>query len=319
MTTQHVPKFNELPIKPSAPPESSWGVFGDDDQLGCLNFLTAERIVAAAKLVRQGKVFRLDTPIGYADPPLFGRRPVEHTIVDWRPRGFLAFDDQLDAYNTQEGAQWDGLGHVGHMRYGFYNGTTAEQVAAKQRLGIHLWANRIVGRGVLIDVFSYRQRQGAPVNPGDSVAYSLMDLQSALHAENVELKPGDILLVRTGWLQHYRTLGQEARRHIADIRNLRACGLEPTRELAAWLWDNQIAALATDCPAVEPWPWDPQDEGALHYRTLALLGMPIGEQFDFEELAADCAEDGTYECMVVSAPLYLVGGIASPPNAVAIK
>jgi len=314
-----IPKFDQLPVKEGAPPESNWGVFGDDDQLGCLNFLTEERVVAAARLVRKGKVFRLDTPIGYADPPLFGRRPVQHTIIDWRSHGFLAFDDQLDAYNTQEGAQWDGLGHVGHPRYGFYNGTTPEQVANKERLGIHLWANRMVGRGVLIDVFKYRQDQGRPMEPGETVAYSLADLQGALAAQKTQLQPGDILLVRTGWLQHYLSSSPEAKRHMADLRNLRACGLESTRDLAAWLWDNRVAALATDCPAVEPWPWDPRDEGALHYRTLALLGLPIGEQFDLEALAADCAQDGVYECMVVSVPLYLVGGVASPPNAVAIK
>lgn len=319
MGLDSVPNFDELPVREGAPPESNWGVFGDDDQLGCLNFLTEDRVVAAARLVRKGKVFRLDTPIGYANPPLFNRRPVQHTIIDWRSEGFLAFDDQLDAYNTQEGAQWDGLGHVGLLRHGFYNGTTPEQVANKERLGVHLWANRIVGRGVLIDVFEHRRRQGSPIDPGENVAYSLSDLRGALEAQDTSVQPGDILLVRTGWLQYYLNASPEAKKQMADLRKLRACGLESSREFAAWLWDNRVAALATDCPAVEPWPWDPSNEGALHYRTLALLGLPIGEQFDLEALAADCAEDGVYECMLVSVPLYLVGGIASPPNAVAIK
>ena len=83
--------------------------------------------------------------------------------------------------------------------------------------------------------------------------------------------------------------------------------------------DHRLAAVGTDCPAVEPWPWDFSDEGALHYRTLCLLGLPIGEQFNLEELAADCAADNRYEFMLVSAPMNLEGGIASPPNAVAIK
>jgi hypothetical protein len=89
--------------------------------------------------------------------------------------------------------------------------------------------------------------------------------------------------------------------------------------MVGWLWDNCVAAIGTDCPAVEPWPWDFRDNGALHYRTLSLLGLPLGEQFVLDKLADDCAEDGRYEFMLVSVPLHLTGGIASPPNAVAIK
>ena len=50
-----------------------------------------------------------------------------------------------------------------------------------------------------------------------------------------------------------------------------------------------------------------------------MLGLPIGEQFVLDDLAADCAADKRYEFMLVSVPMNLEGGIASPPNAVAIK
>ena len=76
-----IPRFKQLPIRKGAPPESSWGVFGDNDEFGCLNFLTPKGIVDAAKLVKKGKVFRLDTPINYAKPPLFNRNPARHTIL----------------------------------------------------------------------------------------------------------------------------------------------------------------------------------------------------------------------------------------------
>jgi hypothetical protein len=82
-----LPTFDQLPVQEGAPPESAWGVFGDQDELGCLNFLTPETIVAAAKLVRRGKVFRLDAKIGYAKPPLFGRPPSSTTSsISARPR-----------------------------------------------------------------------------------------------------------------------------------------------------------------------------------------------------------------------------------------
>jgi len=136
------PTFDQLPVSAGAPPESSWGVFGDSYALGCLNFLTPEGVVEAARLVQSGKVFRLDAKVGFAKPPLFGRAAVSHQVL---PLGPTAHDDMLNNYNTQEGTQWDGLAHVGHFRLErFYNGVTVADVreAANAKLGIHHWANK---------------------------------------------------------------------------------------------------------------------------------------------------------------------------------
>jgi len=315
-----IPNFSELPVKKGAPADSNWGVFGDNDEVGCVNFLTEDGVIEAARLVRKGKVFRLDTPINYASPPLFEREPVEHIKKSFESLGLLGYDDVLNSYNTQEGSQWDGLGHVGNLgARAFYNGTTNDQIKSSNKLGIHNWADRFVGRGVLIDVFRYRQDNGRPVNPLSDEKYPLDDLKAALKAQNTELKPGAILLVRTGWMQAYLATTPAQKREMAPIAKLKACGVDDSREMVAWLWDHRVAAIGTDCPAVEPWPWDFRDAGALHYRTLSLLGLPLGEQFVLDPLAADCADDRRYEFMLVSVPLHLRGGIASPPNAVAIK
>jgi kynurenine formamidase len=315
-----VPTFSQLPVRQNAPADSNWGVFGDDDEVGCVNFLTEDGVVAAAQLVRTGKVFRLDTPVNYASPPLFDREPVHHTKKSFESYGLLGFDDVLDSYNTQEGSQWDGLGHVGNLgAQAYYNGVTNDQIKQTNKLGIHNWADRFVGRGVLIDAFRYREQAGRPVNPLTDEKYSLDDLKDALKAQHTELRPGSILLVRTGWMGAYLQAPAEQKRAMAPLDKLKACGIDASREMVAWLWDNRVAAIGTDCPAVEPWPWDFKDHGALHYRTLSLLGLPLGEQFVLDKLAADCADDGRYEFMLVSVPLHLTGGIASPPNAVAIK
>jgi kynurenine formamidase len=315
-----IPRFSELPVTPGAPPDSNWGVFGDDDEVGCVNFLTAEGIVEAARLVRKGKVFRLDTPINYASPPLFDREPAQHTKKSFESLGLLGYDDVLDSYNTQEGSQWDGLGHVGNLAAkAFYNGTTNDEIKRTHKLGIHNWAGRFVGRGVLIDAFRYRHESGRPVNPLQDEKYSLADLKAALDAQHTAVKPGGILLVRTGWMGAYLAASADEKRTMAPINKLKSCGIDASREMVAWLWDNRVAAIGTDCPAVEPWPWDFRDPGALHYRSLSLLGLPLGEQFVLDPLASDCADDKRYEFMLVSVPLHLVGGIASPPNAVAIK
>ena len=313
-----IPKFDELPVKPGAPPESSWGVFGDDDGIGCLNFLNAAGVVEAARLVQNGKVFRLDAKLGFAKPPLFGRAALAHTVV---PLGPMANDDLLERFNTQEGSQWDGLGHVGHPRLErFYNGVPVDQVrGGNQQLGIHNWADKVVGRGVLLDAFAYRKAQGRPVEPLTKDVLTLEDLQGALAAQKVALQPGTILLVRTGWMEAYEKLTADGKQGIAPFDKIQGAGVEASRRVAAWLWDNQVAAIGTDCPAVEALPMNLGDEGLMHYRALPLLGLPLGELFVLAPLAEDCAGDGRYEFMVVSAPLHVEGGIASPPNAVAIK
>ncbi|MGA6972422.1 MAG: cyclase family protein [Candidatus Binatus sp.] len=321
-TPDKFPRFAELPVKAGAPKESSWGVFGDDDELGCLNFLSPEGIVDAARLVQKGKVFRLYTRINYAKPPLFARAPARHNITKFDQFGLLGHDDSLDNYNTQEGSQWDGLAHVGHMRHrAFYNGIKSEDIqdGPDGKLSIHKWANRVVGRAVLIDLWKYVNNQHRPIDPLSPAKYPLTDLQGALKVQGAALKPGSIVLIRTGWMQAYLKTTADEKAAMATLEGLRACGIESSSAMMEWFWDNRVAAVGTDCPSVEPWPIDYQDEGALHYRALSILGLPIGEQFVLDELAADCAVDNRYEFMLTSAPMNLEGGIASPPNALAIK
>jgi len=318
-----IPSFDQLPVRPDAPPESSWGVFGDNDALGCLNFLTPAGVVDAAKLVKKGKVFRLDAKIGCLRPPLFGRSEMEHNVTVLGP---VANDDSIH-FNTQEGSQWDGLGHVGHVKHGlFYGGVKVEEirdggagVAGNAKLGIHHWRDKFVGRGVLIDAYGFRKKHGKPVDPLKRDVYTLAELQEVLAAQKTTLHPGTILLVRTGWMESYESLSPEGKQAIAPMDKLQAMGVEATRDMVAWLWNRRVAAIGTDCPGVEAFPFDFGDERALHYRALPLLGLPLGELFELKQLAEDCASDGCYEFMVVSTPLHIDGGIASPPNAVAIK
>jgi len=312
-----VPSYEQLPSKKGDPEGASWGVFGEDDQFGCLNFLTPQGVVEAAGLVKSGKVFRLDAKIGFATPPLFGRAAVRHRV---QPLGPFANDDLIDNYNTQEGSQWDGLAHVGlPSRQCYYNRVRPEEIGPGGRLSIHEWAGRFVGRGVLIDAVAYRQAQGRAIQPTERDVITLADLKAALEAQRTRLKPGSILLVRTGWMETYEQFPAEQKQEMSLFERLKAPGVEPSREMAAWLWDHRVAAIGTDCPAVEPFPGDFSDEGILHYRALPLLGLPLGELFVLAPLAEDCAADGRYEFMLVSAPIMLRGGIATPPNAVAIK
>lgn len=88
-----------------------------------------------------------------------------------------------------------------------------------------------------------------------------------------------------------------------------------------------MAALALDNTGVEPQeppmiqaPTPSYDfDNLLHVQVMAMLGVHLGELFDFEALADACAEDGRYHFLLASAPLWVHGGVGSPPNAIGIR
>lgn len=100
--------------------------------------------------------------------------------------------------------------------------------------------------------------------------------------------------------------------------SFKATGLEPGKATVRWLWDSGAVAVAPDNPALEAFPFDPVGTN-LHSNLIALLGIPIGEMWDLDGLAADCAADGRYAGLLTAAPLNLHGGIGSTANALAVK
>ncbi len=319
MNYDELPRYDQLPARDSAPPGSSWGVFGDDDQVGTLNLLTPERVMEAASLIRKGRLFPLNWELHLPNPPLFPfRDPIQHEVFVIPDAFELARDDWV-RFAPQGSSQWDGLAHVRHPEGGFYNGVQPDQVTGREgtKNGMEHWGRRgIAGRAVLVDVARYFEREGRPYDPGGDGYITLDQLRAAIEAQRVPLRPADILLIRTGWLKAYLALSQGQRAELA--RELHCPGLKPNDPFAQFFWDQRIAAIACDNVAVERWPLD-LELGSLHIELIALLGMAIGEMWDLEALADDCAEDRVYECMLIPAPLNLLGGVGSPPNAIAIK
>jgi kynurenine formamidase len=86
-----------------------------------------------------------------------------------------------------------------------------------------------------------------------------------------------------------------------------------------FLWDTGVAAVAADNPALEAGHRGAGSDLALHRALLARLGMPLGELWDVQRLAGDCATDGVYDFLLTSAPLFVPGGAGSPPNVLALK
>jgi kynurenine formamidase len=309
--------YDELPRLPESGLRHSWDLHGPGDQLGTLSRLTGPVVAAAMGTVRTGERIGVSLPLGLPDPPFFGRQAFKHTVF---PMGPFAFDDFVDGFYLQCSSQWDGLRHIGGPD-GWYGGWRGSPDADAEPLGIHHWAaGGIIGRGVLIDLAA--ARDGTGYDPFTSVAFTPDDLSSALAGSGGgPLRYGDIVCVRTGWMDKYLALSADQRRELAEpmasVTGYEAAGLSGGEAMARFLWDSGVAAVACDNPAVEVVPGD-RSVGFLHGRLITGLGMAIGELFDFGPLAAACARSGPYEFLFVSVPLNLAGGVGSPANAVAV-
>jgi kynurenine formamidase len=319
-----VPVYAELLRRSDGPPGSAWGLFGPDDQLGTLNFLDVHTTLRARDAIRKGEVFNLDYELTAFDPPVSpNRQPVDHQVLS--RHGGNVRDDFVNDFYLQVSSQIDGLRHHRHPVHGFYNGVADDAiVAGGPDLGIQHAADRgIVARGVLLDVHRHLAELGQPLDLGAPEVFTVELLEEVIRQQGVTLEPGDVLLLHTGWAEYSLALPPDQRKEQPTKRQF--CGLAQSRETLAWLWDHQFSMIATDTVAVEVMPSLPSSpffENVLrmmHPDMIALLGMWLGELWKLDSLAADCAADGVYECMVIVKPLNLVGGVGSPPNATAIK
>lgn len=319
-----LPSYRELPAVPGNPPKTAWGLFGPDDNVGMFNLQTPERLVAAARLVKKGAVFAMNWEQEKPNPPLYSRGKFRHTVFREIPVGNHG-DDVLDNFYTQASSQWDGLTHVGDYEHGFWGGTTSAQLREsgdKTKLGIDHWARKgIAGRAVVLDVGRYLASVGRPLDCGQRTEISVEDLEATRKAQGTELEAGDVWLIHTGWVSWYEQQPPQVRQRISVTANLATPGLQCSEAMAEYIWDHHPSAVCSDNPALEAWP--PPNfvhpEGFLHHWIIGRFGMAIGEMFQLTGLAADCAQDGVYECLFTAAPLNIQGGTGSPPNALAIK
>jgi kynurenine formamidase len=282
--------------------------------------------------VQRGAVFALNWSMALPDPPLFGRGRFEHEVTGTG----TGHDDVLHGWNTQSSSQWDGFRHIrNHAASAEEPGTGHFAGVPDEEHGIHHWARRgIAGRAVLADIGRWRSAIGRPLRYDLSDAIDPGEIVECLAAQGTELAEGDILLVRTGWVEWYQRQATDVQVRLGDVGQLQAPGFASGDELARTLWNLHIAAIGCDNPGVEVWPpsrltraeYEAAREEQLHLHEvfthcvlLPLLGLPLGEMWDLDALAADCAADGRYECFFTSAPLNLPAGVASPPNALAIK
>ncbi|KAJ5628634.1 hypothetical protein N7490_010862 [Penicillium lividum] len=319
MIPKEWPTFDALPLDKNGPPGNAWGLFGPDDQLGMLNLLTPDVVAAAAKEIQKGIRISLDWPLDKPSFPTDERRVFEHRIVH---HPSVPMNDDEVHMNTQSSTQWDGFRHFAYRSGRFYNGHQQSDFDTNV-LGIDQWTEKggIIGRGVLIDYADWAMRNGKDLKPLESGTVTIQEILTIIKEQHIQIRAGDILFLRVGFTAAYNVLSVSEQQGYPLRQPGGLLGLEATKESLRWLWESRFAAVAGDSPSFERAPLngpfnDP--DVSIHQWALAGWGLPLGEMFDLEELARTAKELGRYSFFLTSVPLKVPGGVASPPNAVAI-
>lgn len=160
---------------------------------------------SAAREIQSGESVQLDWPLDNVKYPGFNRKEFNQTTIDLQPGlNFVGMDDEV-YINTQSGSQWDSLKHFAHQATGkYYNGLTHEQAKTTITNGIHNWCERggIVGRGVLVDWLSwYEHKNGKAPSAVSTHAITVEELEETLNWQGTETRPGDIMMIRSGYVR----------------------------------------------------------------------------------------------------------------------
>ena len=294
---------------------NNWGRWGEDDERGTLNMITPDVVRRGAACVRAGRAFPLAIPLSVDGPQtgaIPGRTNPVRTMLSVNEAFTgepteVSISDDVVFMGLQAATHWDALAHVsydGRMYNGFPPSSVTDRGAA------HLGIDRVgslAGRGVLLDVARVkgvpRLEGGYRITPDD------LDAAESLARTNVE--SGDVVLLRTG---HVQLL------HAGRRREYGAPSPGPTMACALWFHDRDAAAVATDTMTFEVYPGEREDcVFPVHLLHLVEMGLTQGQNFDLEELASDCANDGAYEFFIEASPEPFVAGLGGPVNPVAVK
>jgi kynurenine formamidase len=297
----------------------NWGRWGPEDQRGTLNHIGPETLRDAAATVTAGKLFNLglnfdkngpQTGSGRFNPKLYATdlftplNPAKPSAV---------YSDDVIHMPLQAATQWDALGHV-HYDGVLYNNCKACDTLSEKgasRLGIeHLATPGIMSRGVLLDILRLKKVDRLPVD----YAITVDDLNAACAAQGVSMRKGDVVLIRTGHIQRF-TLEKDR----AAFTGLQP-GLSPL--CAEWVHDHSLAAVCADNLAVEIMSAEELGSDmplAFHMFCLRDMGCPLGEMFNLDALAADCAGDGRYEFLLSAPPIAFTNAFGSPVNPLALR
>jgi len=288
----------------------NWGRWGADDERGTLNLITPEHVLAALQVCRTGKVYSLSLPIQQHGVPIFDYRgaPRRYTLTSASDKdpytsmggapGLGANEDML-VLASHSITHMDALSHV-YTEDGIYNGFARDEFSSRDgapHCDIRA-TGTFAGRGILLDLPGH---QGVDwLEPGHVITRA--ELDACVDAQGTEVRPGDILLVRTGWLDLFEDGTDDFAQPGLGV------------DAVSFVDDHEIAAVGADNAAIESIPFDDNVFLAVHIELLVKRGVTLMEHLKLAELAAD----GCHEFFLSVGALPVTGAAGSPINPVAI-
>lgn len=288
----------------------NWGRWGDDDQRGCLNHMTADVIRSALALVRDGVTVSCANPLATRTVVPSGSRnptPTEHRMHNAGPRtsndmitldyhGFV--ETHLDAlchFYTDDGKA-------------LYNGRTSSAVTMEGAAshGIDRFRDGILTRGVLYDIPRLRGTD----HVGLEAPVQAWDLADWAERHRLAPRAGDAVLIRSGSEPFWQANPDfELQGPPLNTPGVAVSALEFLHDYdsALLVWDLQEAA-GQGLPARYP----------IHEIAIPYMGLPLLDNANLEMLSRTCARLDRYEFLFVVAPLVIKGGTGSPVNPIAV-
>ncbi|MEI7754532.1 MAG: cyclase family protein [Actinomycetota bacterium] len=297
---------------------NNWGRWGEDDQRGALNLITPEAVKAAAQRRATGKVYSLAIQLTRESVPAVHDRPApeRYTLTTMADIGRVppifeigegvgANEDVL-TMPSHIGTHMDALSHV-TSESTLYNGYPADSFTPRggaAKCGIE-HTGSFAGPAKLLDVAGYVV---AHVNPEGLAPGQIIDsalLEACRASQGTQIDPGDILLVRTGWIEHRNATVGPAQSWMQPGLGLDA---------VSFIRDYNLSAVGTDNSAVESIPFDQNRFLCVHIELLQQLGVTMIEHLWLAELAADSC----YDVLLAVGALLVTGASGSPVNPIAI-
>lgn len=338
------------------PEGSTWGDFGDDDELGRLNLLTEAKVLEAVREVRAGKVFCLSLPLdlpggNVLNPrrhapvlaPTFkdGASYVNFSMSQVQPGAIDVLSDDQVTLSMQYSTQWDGLCHVGAMfdiqgdgqpRRVYYNGYAAGvdvlggQAGDPREVGCGCAQSSSYARRLSVEAYARKGMQGRGVlvdlahhlGPGRTVVGHdlLMDIMGR---DGVTVEQGDMLVLHTGFAEAIVAMAGKPDHAVLEQTGAVLDGSDAA--LLEWISQSGIAAICADNYAVEAYPARTSGPGhsilPLHHHCLFKLGVPLAELWYLKDLAAWLREHGRSRFLLTAPPLRMPGAIGSPVTPIA--
>lgn len=289
------------------------GRWGADDERGALNLISRDAVLAATRVCKTGKVYSLSLPIQQSGIPIFEYRgaPKRLTLTSSSDDEMFASNGAAPGVGANEdvlvipshtATHMDALSHV-FADDAIYNGhpNRFSSFGGSPRCGVQV-TGTFAGRAVLLDLPTHFGVDW--LEPGYTISSG--ELEECRDRQGVDVGPGDVLLVRTGWLDLFASLENPS-----DLP-IQQPGLG--YDAVSFVRDHDVAVVGSDNAAIECIPFDRGVFLGVHIELLVHLGVTLMEHLVLSAMA----HDRCYEALLCVGALPVTGATGSPINPVAI-